>query len=150
MLGCLRTTGLGGWGGGVGEVEGVGWLSVPWGAEGVRKKTGGRAAPLSPPIQYSLALIKRAQSWGGVDVDYKGGGICKRVLTPGFVGEEGELGRLLFFSFALIVIFVVVVVVVVLWVSLSLLTFASFCFWGQRGIECHEVCLEWRDAELSS
>lgn len=44
-----------------------------------KKNGGGRAAPLSPPIQYSLALIKRAQSWGGVDVDYKGGGICKRV-----------------------------------------------------------------------
>lgn len=26
---------------GVGEVEGVGWLSVPWGAEGVRKKKNG-------------------------------------------------------------------------------------------------------------
>lgn len=56
-------------------------LSSMGGGGGEKKKmgVGGRAAPLSPPIQYSLALIKRAQSWGGVDVDYKGGGICKRV-----------------------------------------------------------------------
>lgn len=41
-----------------GEVEGVGWLSVPWGAGGEKKKKkkrGWGAAPLGPPIRYSLA-----------------------------------------------------------------------------------------------
>lgn len=41
-----------------GEVEGVGWLSVPWGAGGEKKKEkkrGWGAAPLGPPIRYSLA-----------------------------------------------------------------------------------------------
>lgn len=40
-----------------GEVEGVGWLSVPWGAGGKKKKKkrGWGAAPLGPPIRYSLA-----------------------------------------------------------------------------------------------
>lgn len=43
---------------GVGEVEGVGWLSVPWGEvkKKHKKKCGeGGAAPLGPPIRYSLA-----------------------------------------------------------------------------------------------
>lgn len=35
------------------------------------------AAPLGLPIQYSLAPIKRAQSWG-VDVDYEGGASGRR------------------------------------------------------------------------
>lgn len=73
MVGCLRTSG----GRGVGEVEGVGWLSVPLGRG--RKKGLGRegAAPLGPPIRYSLAPLKELRAGGG-DVDYKGGASCKR------------------------------------------------------------------------
>lgn len=60
----------------------VGWVRwrVLGGSQfhGVGGKKRGRAAPLGPPIQYSLAPIKRAQSWG-VDVDYKGGASCRRV-----------------------------------------------------------------------
>lgn len=51
MLGCLRTSGLGG-----GRWRVVGWLSVPWGGEGLDDN----AAPLGPPFQYSLAPVKRA------------------------------------------------------------------------------------------
>lgn len=50
----------------------------------------GRAIPLGPPIQYSLALMKRAQRWGGVDVDYKGGGSCRMVDVGGLSGRKGN------------------------------------------------------------
>lgn len=81
-------------------MEGVGWLSVPWGGGGWgEKKKGGRATPLGPPIQYSLAPLKRAQSWG-VDVDYKGGASCRRADVRVLWG--GRVTQLaLIFSFAL-------------------------------------------------
>lgn len=40
------------------------------------EKKGG-AAPLGPPIRYSLAPLKELRA-GGVDVDYKGGASRKR------------------------------------------------------------------------
>lgn len=53
------------------------------------KNQKGRAVPLGPPIQYSLAPIKRAQSWVGVDVDYKGGGSCRMVDVGVCLGGRG-------------------------------------------------------------
>lgn len=50
----------------------------------------GRAAPLGPPTQYSLAPIKRAQSWGGIDVDYKGGANCRRKGRSGLWEGKGN------------------------------------------------------------
>lgn len=108
------------------------------GVEGGEKKGLGRgegAAPLGPPIRYSLAPSKELRA-GGVDVDYKGGASCKRADVRVCGGSEGKLGRLLFSVLLLIVVIVVVVLVVVLRVSLSLLAFASFCFLGQKGEEC--------------
>lgn len=50
-----------------GEVEGVGWLSVPWGAGGEKKKkkegVGGSSTRPTHSVQSSP--IKRAQRWGG-------------------------------------------------------------------------------------
>lgn len=88
--GLPENHGLGGW---RGEVEGVGWLSVPWGwkskVKGKNKNQKGRAVPLGTPIQYSLAPIKRAQSWVGGHVDYKGGGSCRMVDVGVFLGRRG-------------------------------------------------------------
>lgn len=86
-MGCLRTSG----GCGEGEVKGVGWLSVPLGGgEGREKKrSGAGAAPLGPPIRYSLAPLKELRA-GGVDVDYKGGASCKRADVRVCGGKKGN------------------------------------------------------------
>lgn len=60
-----------------------------WEGDGKNKNQKGRAVPLGPPIQYSLAPIKRAQSWVGVDVDYKGGGSCRMVDVGVCLGGRG-------------------------------------------------------------
>ncbi|KAK5865629.1 hypothetical protein PBY51_019883 [Eleginops maclovinus] len=70
MLSAGLPENLGLWGG---EVEGVGWLSVPWGEEG-EKKGGGSSTRPTRPVQS--CPVKRAQSWGS-DVDYKGGASFK-------------------------------------------------------------------------
>lgn len=89
MLGCLRT-----WGRGVGEVEGFGWLSVPWGGRagglGGEKKGEGRSTWPTHPVQS--CPIKRAQSWG-VDVDYKGGASCRRADVRVCGGGGGRGGN---------------------------------------------------------
>lgn len=54
----------------MGEVEGVGWLSVPWGER--NKKREGQLH-LAHPSGTVLPHKKSLEIVGDVDVDYKGG-----------------------------------------------------------------------------
>lgn len=81
-----------------GEVEGVGWLSVPWGDGGKRerggnKEGGGGQLHSAHPFGTVLPCKKSSALGRGVDVDYKGGVSCRRVdvRVCGGGGERGVI-----------------------------------------------------------
>lgn len=74
-------------------MEGVGWLSVPWGAGGEEKKIiirGRSSTRPTHPVQSCPVKELRA---GGVDVDYNGGASCRRADVRVCGGGKGRKGN---------------------------------------------------------